>query len=124
MIVALAGFYSRAQRPVRPAWGRPVGPPERRPLVHVDALVLRLAGGWILVGGDGTWVDGRGWPALLRPLGVPLHVPMLPPFPFASPLIKVATPCWFLTETKEVGPASLGVAGRPRARPKNFEIFL
>ena len=76
-------------------------------MLHVDALALRYAGMVLPVGGDGKWVDGRGRPALLRPLGVPLHVPMLPPFPFASPLIKVATPCWFLTETKEVGPAGL-----------------
>ena len=75
------------------------------------------------VGGDGTWVDGRGRPALLRQLGVPLHVPMLPPFLFASPLIKVATPCSFLADTKEVGPASLGGAGQPEARPKIFKIF-
>ena len=40
-------------------------------------------------------------------LGVPLHVPMLPPFAFALPLIKVSTPCWFLANTKEVGPAGL-----------------
>ena len=93
-------------------------------MLHVDALLLRHAGVVLPVGGDGTWVDGRGRPALLRPLGVPLHLPMLPPFPFASPLIKVATPCWFLIETKEVGPAGLGGAGRPRARPKIFEIFL
>ena len=59
------------------------------------------------VAGDGTWVDGRGRPALLRPLGVPLHVPMLPPFAFASPLIKVSTLCWFQTNTKEVGLAGL-----------------
>ena len=76
------------------------------------------------VGGDWTWVDGRGRPALLRPLGVPLHVPMLPPFAFASPLIKVSTPCWFLVDTKEVGLAGLSGAGRPEAQPKIFEIFL
>ena len=63
MIVALAGFYSRAQRPVRPAWGRPVGPPERRTLVHVDALVLRLSIIAASVGGDGTWVEERSRPA-------------------------------------------------------------
>ena len=59
------------------------------------------------VGGDGTWVDGRGRPTRLRPLGVPLHVPMLPPFAFVSLLIKASIPCWFLTEAKEVGPAGL-----------------
>ena len=69
------------------------------------------------VGGDGTWVDGRGQPALLRPLGVPLHVPVLPICPFASPLIKVPAPCWFLANAEEVGPAGLD------ARPKIFEIF-
>jgi len=76
------------------------------------------------VGGDWTWVDGRGRLALLGPLGMPLHVPMLPPFPFASPLIKVATPCWFLTETKEVGLAGLAGAAGLELGQKNFEIFL
>ena len=81
--------------------------PVRRPLSHVFGLTLRLADMVLPIGGDGMWVDGRGRPALLRPLGVPLQLPMLPSFPFASSLIKVTTPCWFLIETKEVGPAGL-----------------
>ena len=93
-------------------------------MLHVDALVLRLSIIAASVGGDGTWVDGRGRLALLRPLGVPLHLAMLPPFLFASTLIKVSNPCLFLANTKEVGPTGLGGAGRPRARPKNFEFFL
>jgi len=76
-------------------------------LLHVEALKIRHVDMVLPVGCDGTWIDGRGRPALLRPLGVPLHVPMLPPFPFASPLIKVSTPYWFLTNTKEVGLAGL-----------------
>ena len=92
-------------------------------MIHVEALVLQHAGRWIPVGGDGTWVDGRGRPSLLRPLSVPLHVPMLRPFPFASTLIKASTPCWFLTETKEVGLAGLAGAGRPRTWPKKFQFF-
>jgi len=32
--------------------------------------------------------------------------------------------CLFLANTKEVGPASLGGAGRPKARPIFFSIFL
>ena len=116
MNVALAGFYSRVQRPGRPAWGRPVGPPEWRRVIHVEALVLSNVGRWIPVGGDGTWVDGRGRPALMRLLGVPLHVPVLPPFPiaFLYSLIPIpVVPC----ERRKGG------AGRHRARPKCFENF-
>ena len=67
-------------------------PPEQRRVIHVEALVLRHAGRWIPVGGDGTWVDGRGRPALMRPLDVPLHVPVLPPLPIASSLLLYPTP--------------------------------
>jgi len=49
---------------------------------------------------------------------------MLPPFPFASTLIKASTPCWFLTETKEVGLAGLAGAAGLELGQKNFEIFL
>ena len=93
-------------------------------MLHVDALVIMHVGMVLPVCGDGTWVDGRGRPSLLRPLGVPLHVPMLPPFPFASTLIKASTPCWFLTETKEVGLAGLAGAAGLELGQKNFEIFL
>ena len=59
------------------------------------------------VGGDGTRVEGRDRPALMRPLGMALHVPMLPPLSFASLLIKAPTPCWFLVNKRKVGPAGL-----------------
>jgi len=68
------------------------------------------------VGGDGTWVDGRGRPALMRLLGVPLHVPVLPLCPLLilySMIPLPVVPC----ERKQ------GRAGWPRARPKIFEIF-
>ena len=103
MNVALAGFYSRVQRPGRPAWGRPVGPPEWRRVIHVEALVLSNVGRWIPVGGDGTWVDGRGRPALMRLLGVPLHVPVLPPLPIASSLLLGPNPGCPLREEKRWG---------------------
>ena len=44
-------------------------PPEQRRVIHVEALVLRHAGRWIPVGGDGTWVDGSGSDYLLKPVG-------------------------------------------------------
>ena len=46
-------------------------PPERRPLLHVDALVLRLAIIAATVGGDVTWVEERSRPASMGPLGLP-----------------------------------------------------
>ena len=72
-------------------------------MIHVEALLLRLAGGWIPVGGDGTRVDGRGRPALMRPLGVPLHVPVLSPLPIASSLLLDPTPDCPLREEKRWG---------------------
>ena len=94
MNVALAGFYSRVQRPGRPAWGRPVGPPEWRRVIHVEALALSNVGRWIPVGGDGTWVDGSGSDYLLEPVGS---------------WLRLAVAC--------ARPASLGEAGRPPSGP-------
>ena len=85
-------------------------------MIHVEALVLRHAGRWIPVGGDGTWVDGRGRPALMRPLGVPLHIPVSPLCPLLllySLIPLLIVPC----ERRKGG------AGQPRARPKIFEFF-
>ena len=115
--------------------GRPSGliragrPPEWHHMIQVEALLLRLAGGWIPVGGDGTSVDGRGRPALMRPLGVPLHVPVLPPLSLAFSLLQESTPCCPLREERRwgrlawVGSASLGGVGRPGTRPIIFEKF-
>ena len=69
------------------------------------------------VGGDGTWVEGRGRPALLRPLGVPLHVPMLPPFSLCFTLNQSCHPLLVPDRNKRGG------ASRPRDWPKIFEIF-
>ena len=113
---ALAGFYSRVQRPWRPAWGRLDGPPERCPLLHVDTLVLRLSIIAASVGGDGTWMDERSRPASMGPLGLPpAHwVSILCPLLLLYSLIPLLiVPC----ERRKVG------AGRPRARTKNFEFF-
>jgi hypothetical protein len=57
--------------------------------------------------GDGTRVDGRGRSALMRPLGMPLHVPMLPPLSLAYSLLHDPTPGCPLREENEVGPAGL-----------------
>ena len=69
------------------------------------------------VGGDGTRVDGRGRLSLMRLLGVPLHVPVLPLCPLLILYSMIPLPV-VLWQTKEGG------AGRPATRPKIFEIFL
>ena len=86
-------------------------------MIQVEALLLRLAGGWIPVGGDGTWVNDRGRPALMRPLDLPLHVPVLPLYLLLLLYSKhplPVVPC----QRKEGG------AGRPSTRPKFFDVFL
>ena len=67
-----------------------------------------------------------GWQRPAVPVEAARHAPArshAPPFPFASTLIKASTPCWFLTETKEVGLAGVAGAGRPRTWPKKFRNF-
>ena len=44
---------------------------ERRRTIHVEALLLSLAGELILVGGDGMRMEGRGRPACMGPRGLP-----------------------------------------------------
>jgi len=69
-------------------------PPEQRRVIHVEALVLRHAGRWIPVGGDGTWVDGSGSDYLLEPVGS---------------WLRLAVAC--------ARPAGVGEASRPPSSP-------
>ena len=65
---------------------------ERRRTIHVEALLLSLAGELILVGGDGRPVDDRGRPALMKP-----------PLSLASSLLQESTPCGPLQEERRSG---------------------
>ena len=76
---------------------------ERRQTSHVEALLLRLASGDAVVGGDGTCVDDKGRPALMRLRGLPLHVHVLSLLSFASFLLQESNPCCSLREERRWG---------------------
>ena len=66
---SLAIIAARRGQAGRPGAGRSAH--ERRLLVHVEVLVLRLAIIATTVSGDGTWAEERSRPASLGPLGLP-----------------------------------------------------
>ena len=69
-----------------------------------------------VVCGDGTWVDDRGRPALMRPRGLPLHVPVLPLWSFAFSLLQESNPFCSLRKEKRWGRPAYNSA-------KNFRNF-